>query len=361
MIQPRRNLIALVAILLILTAVCRVPIIAEVRVSFQLLFQISVSILLAYGIWCAGNKWLSGLLLLATVSCFYPKLTTNSFLTFQLIVFGAVWYLILVYSLKSKWKNILLDAMCIIALCNVGYMICQGLGFDPIYRDIGGATKTQSVGFMANRNEIGALLAFCLPAFFRGYWQLAIPVLIIGFALTYSMGGVLSAGTVIIVFLCWYLKRWMAVTGVIACLTAISLYAIYLDPHFDLSRLTAWGLMWDLYKHNWISGFGLGSFQTIFMGLKDHFVTPFGQAHNDLFQGVFEMGIGFAILTTGYFVSIIRRINKKAILSLAAITGIIVNSLVNFPFHVAITAMIAITWMAILEVELRDDRFSKKA
>ena len=309
--------------------------------------------MLAYGIWFKGNKWLSGLLMLATVSCFIPRLTTGSFLTFQVIVFGAMWYLILTMYLKERYVSILLDAICIIAVCNVVYHGVQLAGYDLIYKDIGGASTTQAVGFMSNRNELGALLAFCLPAFFRKWWACVIPLIIVGFINTYSMGGVLAAGAVITVVLFWYLRTWWAITAFIFCLCSVALYGLIVDPHFDTSRLVAWRLMWDLYKENWVMGFGLGSFFTIFMGLKEHFVTPYGQAHNDLFQGVFEMGISFAVLTAGYFVSIIRRINKKAILSLAAITGIVVNSLVNFPFHVAITAMVAITWMAILENDLR--------
>lgn len=350
--RHRRNLIILAAILLVLTSVCRLPLIGQVRVSFQLLFQISVAIMLAYGIWLKGNRWLSGLLILATISCFHPKLTVNSFLTFQVIVFGAVWYLILLYCLKKKENMyILLDAMCVLAVCNVLYQGVQFAGYDWIFNDIGKAEKTQLVGFMSNRNELGAVLAFCLPAFFRRRWIFAIPLILIGLIGTHCMGGVLAAGAATAVYLFWRLRRWAAITGLTVCLAGAALYAIYFDPHFDTSRLTAWGLMWDLYRNNWVTGYGLGSFQTIFMGLKEHFVTPYAQAHNDLFQGIFEMGIGFAVLTAGYLISIVRR--RESILAIAAMTGIVVNSLVNFPFHVAITAMIAITWMAILEHDLR--------
>ena len=351
--NQRRNVIVLAAVLLILTSVCRVPLASPVRLSFQLLFQISVALMLAYGIWWKGNKWLPGILILGTVSCFYPKFTIVSFYTFQVIVFGAMWYLILVHCLKRQYVSILLDAMCILAICNVIYQGIQIAGYDFIYNDIGKAPTTQAVGFMSNRNELGALLAFCLPAFFRRGWVWVVPVTMAGLIVTHCMGGVLAAGAITVVFLFWYLNTWMKITVALTCILFAALYGVFIDTHFDTSRLTAWGLMWELYKSNWITGYGLGSFQTIFMGLKEYFVTPYAQAHNDLFQGVFEMGAGFAVLTVGYFVSIIRRINKRAILSLAAITGIVINSLVNFPFHVATTAMVAVTWMAILDNDLR--------
>jgi hypothetical protein len=355
-VNQRRNLIILAAVLLVLTSVCRLPLVGQVRLSFQLLFQISVAIMLAYGIWIKGNRWLSGLLLLATFSCFHPKLTTSSYVTFQVIVFGAVWYLFLVYGLKRKYVNILLDAMCIIAICNVLYQIGQGFGYDFIYKakgDVGDIVRTP--GLMSNRNELSAVLAFCLPAFFRRGWAWLIPLMIVGFINTKVFGGVLAGLVVTIVYLFKYERKWIGIAGVIAAVTGGVLFFTLVGGS-DSSRLTAWTLAWDLYRHNWVFGFGLGNWQEIFRSdaVMVYFTATFAQAHNDLVQGVFEMGIGFAVLTTGYFVSIIRRANKKAILSLAAITGIVVNSLVNFPFHVAITAMIAITWMAILEHDLRE-------
>lgn len=348
----RRNLIILAAVLLILTSVCRIPISDNVRFSFQFLFQVSTAILLAYAIWFFGNKWLSALLVLATVSCFYPRLTGNSFVTFQLIVFAAAWYLIIVYALKPRYVSILLDAMCIIALCHVAYQMFQICGYDFIYRARGNVGNTvRTVGLMSNRNELAALLSFCLPAFFRKGWVWLIPLMIVGFFNTHVMGGILAGFVALGVFLIRYLHRWIWVS--IAVLVVLfGLYCVFLDFHIDLSRLTAWSLMWDLYKHNWLFGFGIGSFQTIFYTpeLRQFFIAPFAQAHNDIFQGVFEMGIGFAVIFIGYLISV----RKKAIIPLAALGAIVVNSLVNFPFHIAITAMIAVTWMAILEVQLND-------
>ena len=127
MVKRRHNVVVIAAILLILASICRVPLTEKVRVSFQLAFTVSVTTLLAYIIWWK-NKWLAGVLLLSIVSCFYPKLTTNSFIAYQFITSAAVWYAILAYGLKGDWKNILLDAMCIIAICNVGYQIVQMCG-----------------------------------------------------------------------------------------------------------------------------------------------------------------------------------------------------------------------------------------
>ena len=80
------------------------------------------------------------------------------------------------------------------------------------------------------------------------------------------------------------------------------------------------------------------------------------QAHNEFVQGLFEMGVLFPVLVFGYFVGIIRRYRKEAILSATTIGIIALNSLVNFPFHVATTAILAVTWMAIFEVQNKKAR-----
>jgi len=262
--------------------------------------------------------------------------------------------LILVYALKREWVHILLDAMCIIALCHVVYQMVQVCGHDLIYTGGSG----YYVGLMSNPNELAAVLAFCLPAFFRKGWVWLIPLVIAGFINNpvSSAGGVVAGTAAVIVFLLGYKRKWVGFVGICCCLIGATLFVIYIDKGSISSRLDVWKIAWDLYSQKWIMGFGLGHFQDVFVNpvLKAILGANFAQAHNDLLQGLFEMGAGFAILVCGYFVSIIRRVNKKAILSLAAITGIVVNSLVNFPFHIAITAMVAVTWMAILQVQLND-------
>ncbi len=80
--------------------------------------------------------------------------------------------------------------------------------------------------------------------------------------------------------------------------------------------------------------------------------------HNEFVQGLFEMGIAFPAIIGGYYIGIYRRFMdgftfcRTATLPVTALIIISANSMVHFPFHIASTAMIAVTWMAILEIQL---------
>jgi len=103
-------------------------------------------------------------------------------------------------------------------------------------------------------------------------------------------------------------------------------------------------------------GSGLGHWKIIFSKYMLTTTTlRWTHAHNEIIQGVFEMGIGFMILFVGYSVNIIRKFRKSAIIPYTALLIIFINSLVNFPFHIGTTAMVTITWMAVLEVTLRHE------
>lgn len=81
------------------------------------------------------------------------------------------------------------------------------------------------------------------------------------------------------------------------------------------------------------------------------------QAHNEYLQVLYEMGIIGLIPVLGYLITTfwqgIR--NLKVIIPLTAIVIIAVNSVYNFPFHVATTALVAVTWMAIFHIKMRTE------
>ena len=83
-------------------------------------------------------------------------------------------------------------------------------------------------------------------------------------------------------------------------------------------------------------------------------------AHNDIYQMWAEMGVIPLLLLAWYFFDIINRFKKEAILTYIAIGMITINACGNFPFHIAPLAMIALTWMAILEIQTRGNLCSQK-
>uniref|UniRef100_A0A6M3INL1 Putative O-antigen ligase n=1 Tax=viral metagenome TaxID=1070528 RepID=A0A6M3INL1_9ZZZZ len=121
-------------------------------------------------------------------------------------------------------------------------------------------------------------------------------------------------------------------------------------------RVLAWKIGFAAFLEHWILGAGVGHWKALFYKIP----MPGGNkvwltAHNEYLQMLFELGIGFAIILAGYLFNIVKRMNfKTSILPITALIVIMVQSSANFVFHIAPTAMIALTWMAILERTLSE-------
>ena len=75
----------------------------------------------------------------------------------------------------------------------------------------------------------------------------------------------------------------------------------------------------------------------------------YSHAHNEYLQATFERGILFVPICLGYMWSLAKRFDIEKLVPYTAVVIVAVNSLINFPFHIAPTAMVGITWLAILE------------
>lgn len=182
-----------------------------------------------------------------------------------------------------------------------------------------------------------------------------LPLVALGLVNTHVSGGILAVLVATIAYTFSCKRKWIPYAVIAGCLGCGVITYFFIDaPGFG--RLAAWKIAWKIYTEHWFAGYGLGHFQVVFASpdLIKALKVYYAQLHNDLGQGVFESGIAFAILVVGYLVNIARRMSVKAIIPVTALVAIIVNSLVNFPFHIGTTAMIAITWMGILQKRLND-------
>jgi len=187
------------------------------------------------------------------------------------------------------------------------------------------------------------------------------------FFIVSSSGGVLAIFCGLAVYLCVVIgfKWWILAS----CSVAVLIYGVLIDttvirPTEDTfwkdsigTRIKIWILAWEKFKAHWLFGHGLGQWQTL--AHEEYFIqkstrTWHARAHSEFIQGVVEMGAPFLVVVTGYFVDIARRLKKHALIPLTALVIIVVNSLVNFPFHIPSTGMIAVTWLAIMEVQLKE-------
>ena len=161
-----------------------------------------------------------------------------------------------------------------------------------------------------------------------------------------------------------YLIRPKPIFVFIMLLSLLS-YAKFVDRPDPSWRLKAWKFAYfKVYPQHPLFGYGLGHWKLIF-GRKDVAAQTssensgqwHAQAHNEPLQGLIEMGILFAVITLGYLGSVVIKsirfltvkYNHTLMLSLMSLVIILVDSSVFFPFHIAILAMVAITWLALLE------------
>jgi len=344
-----KHLSALAAILLIMASVWRFPIVEDVRLSFQLFFFISVTLFIAGVMWTKANKWLALLLMLCLFSTFYPVLTKYSLGSFQGVIFASLWYLFLVLYVDDT--KALMDAMCIIALCNVAFLFMQAEGFDPIFAPLEG-TKALKVGLMSNKNEVATLLAFCAPAFFRKKWFWGLPLVCAGIVLAETAGALLALLVAVSVYIFATRRRLAFIIVGFLILFGFLYYTLVDKPGWE--RWKVWTTSWDVYKVRPLLGSGLGHYKVVFSSpeLQKRLGDYWSHPHNEFIKGTFEMGVGFVVFMAGYLVYIFRRFKSGAnLIPFTALMAIFVNSMVFFVFHIATTAMIAVTWMAIYERE----------
>lgn len=310
------------------------------------------------------NPWVGGLLIAGIISFLFSSydppsigLVINKKYIFSPAVFGLFtlligvgWYSMVVMTFDDSTIRWALDAFCLVALTNIAFIYSQGFfDYDPI-----NMMKTEPLGLCPNRNATSALLAFCLPAFFRKRWLWFLPLFVPAFVLVKSTGGIIAAMVGVLVYLT-VSGYW--VYGSIVSLAVIISYTGIVDKiHFG-PRLGIWEIGWEeFWKRPWF-GAGIGQWKTItheLYSVKHLTPTWHARAHNEYIQGAVEMGVPFLICLVGYGIDILRRLKKHALLSLTAFIIIAVNCIVNFAFHIPVTGIIALTWLGILHVQLRE-------
>jgi len=359
---PSNALPAFAAAAMLLAAVFRLPVRpGELRVSFALLAEAAVGLTLALALWRYANRWVASFLVLALVSSFFPFYDRASFLAFHGIFYMALWYGLVIFVVAQTDRSALegcglfLNALCIAALFNVVFVVLQVLDVDPLFEPIGGG-RSVPAGLMANPNEASALLAFAAPAFWRPRWRWGLVAVLAGLCMVKSVGGPLALGCGAVFYGVvrgrLYLSLGLALAGVL-------FYAFLIDaPGFE--RWPVWKQGLKLYTQHWVMGSGIGHWKYVFHSQENlaRFGVHWSMAHNELLQGLFEMGIGFAVVLAGYLRNAWRRYHAGALVPATALVIILVNSLVNYSFHIAGTAMVAVTWLAILEIHLRSDLLS---
>ena len=199
-------------------------------------------------------------------------------------------------SLNPKRIERLLDAICVVGIIQTIFMMFQANGLyfmtKPFCRYMGA-----HYGMMSHHNSASALLALCLPAFFRHKWNLLIPFIWIGLFLSKSIGGIAPAFviTYVYVWIVWKSSR-LHLIFLLFLLVVFLLSPYNTNPAFSSSgRFTNWiEIFRRMISAKWLFGWGLGNFKIVWPQLFPVERETFLQAHNEYIQVWAELEIGRA-------------------------------------------------------------------
>jgi len=341
-----------------------------------MIFEIALPLLIATVLWQYFNKYLALFLILTVVSTFWPVYGFPSFMASKAVLYGMIWYGMTIIIIERSNIEHIYRVMRWAVFLNVIVQTLQWTDL-PFWMDC-----KMPVGLMSNPNETSALYIFSLMAFSeRKNWKL-LPLVFWGIYLSDAMTGYvcLIVGIPVYIYLASEKKNVvllyaLGVVVFIALLVMSGLFSTYYSPvnerlYIKLGgksifsiwlytlnyRLECWKIGFRFLKEHWILGSGIGYWKYVFERVMPTAGgTRWVTAHNEYLQTWFEMGIGAIILIGLYFIDVIRRYHKRALVPTMALILIAVNSAGNFPWHIAPLAVMALTWMAILEVKLIDN------
>lgn len=339
----------LIAAILAAAVLLRFPV-DDLRLEMEFLVRLAAIAGLALYLWTI-NPWWAAFLALAGVSHVYPAHTRSSYLAFDAVLHGAVWFAVLTSVLRRRDLTVLYNTLAAICCFNLFWQVLQAFELDPVFAALADGPMPR-VGFMLNQNFCGAFAAFCLPVFLRPGWRWGLAVVGLSLFLAQTSLAVFSAFAGLLFF--GVVKKKIVLSLALAVCGSAGYILLVDGPGFE-----RWPV-WKLGLLGWIEepwfGFGLGHWALLFQKPVSGAGTGIWmQAHNEFLQGLFEMGIGFGIVVVGYLAgawnALRRRAGEGLLIPATALVIIAVNSAANFPFHVGATAIVAVTWMACFEIE----------
>lgn len=148
------------------------------------------------------------------------------------------------YPRWSQHKHWIYNTVCIIALANVAAQVIQlcGVSFP---RGLLPYDQYGFVGLTGMVNEISALLAICLPFFFRKRYAWAIPAIVAGLVMARTTNGIIAAAVVSCIWLCMRFGK-LALTVIPALVLLGSVYLFAFDPINLPNQLQGRGLVYKV-------------------------------------------------------------------------------------------------------------------
>lgn len=351
--EHSRLLNLLLPLVIVLAGVVRFGYGGNLNLSMQVSMESATLCIFAIILWRI-NPFVSMFLLLGLWAAHYPVYGKSAYLALNSLVYGLMLFAAIYYIGRRYNTDMLMNGICVLACANIILMVLQALGVDPFYTNLTGVKYY--VGFNGNTNFNGAFLVFCLPAFIRERWIYLLPIVVIAALMTASFGVVACLLSALVYVTYSYFSRdEMLIVCSVAGLLAIVYWMGFDAP--DFRRADIWRDGWFLYKQNWLDGAGLGQWKNVALQMQMQgfhiggFKTWTVTLHNEYLQIIFEMGIKVIFVLAGYLAYLYSGFHKVHRRTAVAVIFILTSCFINAIFHHGTTAMIAVIWLSIFEIE----------
>ena len=186
---------------------------------------------------CTAGRNLSISLLMAYTACHIYFVTTTygaMSTVYQFAAFSVVYAFVVLKDGIYARRNIIYNSICLVAIVNVAAMIPQAFHVYLLPAIPAGIVYDRAFGLTANPNEVSALLAMCLPFFFRRRWAWCIPAIILGLVLARTTNGILAAAFISIIYLfIGYRNNFINRVALASIPLCLLMYCTFVD-RFDL-------------------------------------------------------------------------------------------------------------------------------
>ena len=359
-------------------------------IAFVSMFFIKNMWLRLFMVW-ALSRHIFGFFEIGTVSISAQiKYFKLSYCTLNTLFMYVVAYQLFANTVKRSHTKHILNGICIITLVHCLFILLQFCGVwifvqprvgmnvvkgyfdnliiiaDPF--NIIGKRAHLYTGLLDNTNMTSSLLLLGLPAFFRKKWVWLVPIVAACLILAKSMGGIIPATVITVVFLIFKLKRKHMDKAILACSFVIIAVALYVYTCDDFGvfmsgsgRFKAWTMcLNDPILQRWVEGWGLGQYKIAFNVISNTIYGNVGLpmvAHNAYIQTLFELGTIGLFLALGFVISLFRNIVKsgneyRLIIAIGVIAALL-NAGVNFLFHTTV-AWLALVYFALLQTQTKE-------
>ena len=355
-------MIYIFSILLALSQIVIFPMLSF-RWAKEITFQVLIMLTMCHFIW-NKNKWLASFIMWSLFLFFlgknfrindynYPiSYNVNPIALFNIINIVLIGVFYTVLHKMNLDKKILYKTLCFVALFQGVYAILQKFGIDQFFLHITGQfgpVERWPVGSWANEALCSWCIALCSP-FFLAFKELRFKIgYVVCFCAILCMGCSAAIVGFVLGFLFWlWHKNWKLALAIILIVATIGgtlllngKLGYYLQ---DTHRFKVWAKAIEIWKERPITGWGVGSFRSLFWQRAMEFFKDgqWAQAHNEYLQVLFEEGIiglgivfGF-IFTIG--LSFFRKRQGIIPLTCLIVAGFI--SIFSFPLHTSMGAII---------------------